>query len=139
MKQITVATLIAAACLWTAAAQASPFTYVAGLSGPAESPPNASAGTGFATVTLDTALHTLDVEVTFSGLTGTTTASHIHCCTAVPGTGTAIVATETPFFSNFPIGVTSGTYLHLFDLTAASSWNSAFIAASGGTIALAES
>jgi CHRD domain len=80
----------------------------------------------------------MSVAVTFAGLTGTTTASHIHCCTVNPNAGTAIIATETPFFNNFPIGVTSGSYTHLFDLTAATSWNSAFITASGGTIALAE-
>jgi hypothetical protein len=139
MKPIATSILAAAAAiLCTSAGQAAPITYVAALSGPAESPPNSSSGTGNALVALDTAANTLAVNVTFSGLTGTTTASHIHCCTAVPGAATAIVATETPFFDSFPIGVTSGTYTHLFDLTAATSWNPAFITASGGTIALAE-
>jgi CHRD domain/PEP-CTERM motif len=118
--------------------QAAPIVYFANLSGPAEAPPNASPATGSAVVTLDTALHTMSVHATFSGLLGTTTASHIHCCTAVPGVSTAGVATEVPFFNSFPIGVTSGTYDHLFDLTLASSWNSAFITANGGTIGSAE-
>jgi len=74
----------------------------------------------------------------FSGLTGTTTASHIHCCTAVPLTGTTGVATTTPFFTGFPIGVTSGSYNNTFDLTLASSYNSAYITANGGTTATAE-
>ena len=90
--------------LAASAAQATPISYSAHLSGPAESPPNASPGTGTALVTLDTAAHMLTVDVTFSGLLGTTTASHIHCCTAVPGTGTAGIATQTPSFTGFPLG-----------------------------------
>jgi hypothetical protein len=61
--------------------------------------------------------------VRFSGLTGTTTASHIHACTAAPGTGTAGVATQTPSFTGFPLGVMSGTYDHTFDLTSPTSYN----------------
>jgi len=117
---------------------ATPITYEAFLSGPAESPPNASAGTGFATVTFDTSAHTLHVDVTFSGLLGTTTASHIHCCTASPGLGTVGVATPTPTFPGFPLGVTSGTYDDVLDLTLMSSWNAPFLAANGGTPAGAE-
>lgn len=112
--------------------------FVANLSGPAESPPNASPGTGFATVTYDSVAHTLRVQVTFSGLTGTTTASHIHSATASPGTGTAGVATTTTTFAGFPLGVTSGTYDNTLDLTQASSYNPAFVTANGGTPASAE-
>ena len=124
--------------LLASASHAIPITYGAVLSGLAESPTNASPGTGLATVTLDTAAHTLHVDVTFSGLTGTTTASHIHCCTASPGSGTAGVATPTPAFPGFPLGVTSGTYDNVLDLTLPASWNAAFITANGGTIAGAE-
>ena len=107
--------------------------YTAHLDGPSEAPPNASPGTGFAQVDYDPLAHTLNVDAIFSGLIGTTTASHIHSATAVPGTGTAGVATSVPTFTGFPLGVTSGTYSHLFDLTLASSWNPAFITAHGGT------
>ena len=113
-----------------------PLEFTALLSGPAESPPNASPGTGFADVTIDPVTHTMHVDVTFSGLTGTTTASYIHCCTAVPGTGTAGVAV--PTFPGFPLGVTSGTYDHTFDMTLASSYDPTFMTASGGTPAGAE-
>jgi hypothetical protein len=112
--------------------------YFANLTGPAESPPNASPGTGFAEVDFDIVAHTMRVQVSFSGLLGTTTASHIHSPTAVPGTGTAGVATATPTFTGFPLGVTSGAYDHLFDMTLASSYNPAFITANGGTVAAAE-
>jgi hypothetical protein len=89
-------------------------------------------------VTIDDVANTLEVNVTFSGLLGTTTASHIHCCTADPLTGTAGVATQTPFFVGFPIGVTSGTYDHIFDLTLTSTYNAPFVTANGGTAAGAE-
>ena len=79
----------------------------------------------------------MHVHATFSGLQGTTTASHIHCCTTVPFTGTAIVATTVPTFPGFPLGMTSGTYDQTFDMSLASSYNPAFITANGGTVASA--
>jgi hypothetical protein len=117
---------------------ASPIVYTATLNGPSESPPNASPGTGFAEVDFDQAAQTMHVHVTFSGLTAGTTASHIHSPTALPGTGTAGIATTVPTFTAFPLGVTSGTYDHLFDMSLASSYNPAFITANGGTVAGAE-
>jgi len=109
------------------------IVYTAALTGAAEFPVNASPGTGFAKVEYDPAAHTLWVNVSFSDLLGTTTASHIHCCVSpsapVP---TAGVATTTPTFTGFPSGVTSGTYDWTFDLTLASSFNPAFVTANGG-------
>jgi hypothetical protein len=119
-------------------ARATFIVYTASLSGPNESPPNSSPGTGFAEVDYDTTAHTLHVHVTFSGLTTGTTASHIHSATAAPFTGTAGVATTTPTFAGFPLGVTSGTYDNTLDLTMASSYNPAFVTANGGTTASAE-
>jgi hypothetical protein len=98
-------------------------TYTAVLTGPNENPSNASTGTGSALVSLDTTAHQLHVTVVFSGLTGNTTASHIHCCVAP--NGNAGVATTTPTFPGFPLGVTSGTYDVVLDTTQASSWNPA--------------
>ena len=121
------------------AAQGGTFIYLANLSGPAEAIPNASPGTGSAQVTYDDVTHSLRVQVSFSGLLGTTTASHIHAPTALPGTGAAGVATTVPTFAGFPLGVTSGTYdSGWLDLTSASSYNPAFITAWGGTTASAE-
>ena len=117
------------------AAHANMFQFHANLSGPAESPPNASSGMGLADVMFDDVAKTMEVKVSFWGLLGATTASHIHAATALAGTGTAGVATETPFFESFPIGVTSGSYDNIFDLTMASSFNPAYVTANGGTLA----
>jgi hypothetical protein len=119
-------------------ARAAVFNYEASLSGPNESPPNASPGTGYAEVDVDDVAHTMRVRAVFSGLLGTTTASHIHCATAVPFAGTAGVATTTPTFAGFPLGVTSGSYDNTLDLTLASSYNPTFVTAHGGTPAGAE-
>jgi hypothetical protein len=121
------------------AAQAATITFTAALSGALEIPPTGSPGTGFTTVVLDTTAQTLFVNVTFSGLIGTTTASHIHCCLAAPFlNANEGVATQVPTFLNLPLGVTSGTFSQVLDLTSAASYNPAFITAEGGTIAGAE-
>jgi hypothetical protein len=49
-----------------------------------------------------------------------------------------MVATATPTFPGFPLGVMSGTYDQTFDLTLASTYNPAFVTAHGGTVAEAE-
>lgn len=131
-------TLALATALYAQLSFAAIISYTASLSGAAESPPNASPGTGSVLLTIDDVLNTMRVQASFSGLTGTTTASHIHCCTAAPGAGNVGVATQLPSFSGFPLGVTAGTYDHTFDLTLASSWNPAFITANGGTAAGAQ-
>jgi len=108
------------------------------LSGPSESPPNNSPGTGVGDLIIDTTANTLRVQVSFANLTSGTTASHIHCCTPAPFLGTAGVATTTPTFANFPLGVTSGTYDQTLNLSLASSYNPAFITTNGNSIASAE-
>jgi hypothetical protein len=122
-----------------AAAGAAPITYTAVLDGPSEFPPNASLGTGAATVTYDPVTHILGVLTSFSGLTGDTTAAHIHCCVS-PSAATPLanVATTVPTFPDFPLGVKMGSYLMGFDLTDAGSWNPAFVTANGGTLTGAE-
>jgi len=118
-------------CFLATQASSAILIYGATLSGPAESPPTASPGTGIASVTIDTIAHSLTVSETFSGLLSPTTASHIHCCTTTPDTGTAMVATMVPTFSGFPLGVTSGTFTQSFDTTLASTYNPAFVTANG--------
>lgn len=115
-------------------AVANQSVYTTTLSGPDEAPPNNSPATGSATVTIDPDLHTMRVQESFSGLTANTTAAHIHCCTASPDTGTAMVATATPTFPNFPLNVTLGSYDTTFNMTFATNYNADFIAAHGGTV-----
>jgi hypothetical protein len=121
-------------------ARAAVLHYVVALDGPSEFPANASPGTGVGTASYDPAAHTLQLQVAFSGLLGNTTASHIHAPTANPFalTNNAGVATTTPTFAGFPLGVTSGTYSNTLNLTLSSSYNPAFVTANGGTTAGAE-
>ncbi len=114
------------------AAHAAVVSYTASLNGAVESPTNLSPGLGLAQVDVDAAAHTMHVHVDFNGLLGITTASHIHAATAVPGTGTAGVATTTPTFAGFPLNVSAGTYDITMDMTLATSYNPSFVTAHGG-------
>jgi hypothetical protein len=132
--------LMAALMLPVPTAHAIPMTYVANLSQANEIPPTGSLGTGSASVIVDSVANTMHVDVTFSGLGSGTTASHIHCCIQSPPPallGNLLVATTTPTFTGFPLGVTFGDYHHDFDLTLATSYNPAFVTAEG-SIAAAE-
>ena len=126
----------AVALLAFAAMRVDAQIYTATLNGSSEVPPNPSPGTGTGVFTLSGDLFTLMVN--FSNLTSGTTASHIHCCTAIPFAGTAGVASQTPSYPGFPLGVTSGTFNNTFDLSLLSSYNPAFVTANGGTAASAE-
>jgi hypothetical protein len=111
-------------------AQSASLVFTANLSGAAENPPVASPGTGFTTVTYDSLLRTLRVEVTFSDLLGATTVAHIHAPVEAPGN--IGVATQVPTFPGFPSGVTFGTYDQTFDMSDAASFNPAFLTNHGG-------
>lgn len=135
---VTLALLSSGLAGLTGESQAAVFQYSAFLDGPSESPPNASPGTGFATLDYDDVAHTLSIDVSWSDLVGTTTIAHIHAPTPVPFASTANPATQVPTFVGFPVGVTAGNYQNTFDLALAASWNPAFITDSGGTTAGAE-
>lgn len=135
-KIIFLVGLVVAVLMASPAARADQLVFTTTLTGAQEVPPTGSPGIGSALVTLDTVTNMLTVNVSFAGLVSPTVASHIHCC-AGPGSN-ALVATAVPTFPGFPLGVTTGTYLMSFDLTAASTYNPAFIAANGGTVASAQ-
>ena len=148
MKLWTVASALIAAALSVVPAAAATIPFSAILSPANEVPPTASTGSGTAILDLDVVAHTLRVQITFSGLVPTapagspvgTTASHIHCCLTSPfATGVnAGVATTTPTFAGFPLGVLAGTYDNTLNLTLASSYNPAFVTLVGGSVATAE-
>ena len=117
--------LVAGLILPVPASHADIITLSGNLTEALEVPPTGSSGTGQATVTLDTILHTMRVQASFSGLGSNTTAAHIHCCLASPFlTGVnEMVATTTPSFPGFPLGVTFGTFDNTFDLTLPTTYN----------------
>jgi CHRD domain-containing protein/PEP-CTERM motif-containing protein len=115
--------------LFSLRASAHEIVYESTLSGANESPANGSLATGFARVTIDLDVLTMRVESNFADLQGTTLAAHIHCCLVPGGPANVGVATVTPSFTDFPLGVQSGTYDHTFDLTSAGSYNPAFVTA----------
>jgi hypothetical protein len=103
--------------------------------------PEAAGATGSGTVllTYDSSVHTLSIDAEWAGLSGTTTVSHIHCCTAAADTGTIGVAVTPVTLPGFPAGVQSGTYVALLDLTLAATYTAAFVTNfGGGTIPGAE-
>lgn len=134
-KTLSFLALVLAFAAMSEIAKADQIVFTTTLLGANEVPPTPSPGTGFAVVTVDDVALTLNVNVTFSGLISPTAVAHIHCCTG-PGAN-AMVATTTPTFPGFPVGVMSGSYSMTFDLTLASSFNPAFITAHGGTVASA--
>jgi len=107
------------------------ITYTATLA------PEASGATGTGNVVLqfDTGTNDLAINTTFSGLSGTTTVAHIHCCTATPFGGTAGVAVTPGTLPGFPTGVSSGSYSVVLDLDNPSNFTAAFLTGSGGTTA----
>lgn len=126
--------LTASVLLGVGQVQAAPIVFTTNLAPEVAG----SSGTGFATVVFDSTAHTLEVEASFSDLTGTTTVAHIHCCVDPPGT--VGVATYPGTFPGFPMGVTSGVYVSpTIDLTLASSYTAGFLNNfGGGTVAGAE-
>jgi hypothetical protein len=134
MKHSLFSLVLAAAMLVAApSVRATVIFFHVNLSPANEVPPTASTGTGVADLQLDTTAETLLGHIVFSGLTGTTTAAHIHCCLASPFlTGANVgVATLVPAFPNFPLGVTSGTDDFLLNLNSASAYNPAFVTLQG--------
>jgi hypothetical protein len=120
--------------LGTSPGHATPHTFTATLDGASVNPLTFSLATGFATVILDDGLHTLDFNLTFSGLIGgPATVGTMHCCVA-PSTNGPLAM---PPFPGFPFA-TSGTYLHTFDTTLTSTFMSGFLGLNGGTAAGAE-
>ena len=93
-------------------------------------------GTGVVDFQYDEDGHTLFIDATWAGLSGTTTIAHIHCCVASPGTaGVAVTPNTLP---GFPSGLHDGNYTVVLDLTNPANYTGAFLSSHGGTAATAE-
>ena len=123
MKMLTAV----AALLLAGTAQAGVTSYYTNLAPEAVG----ATGTGSATATFDDVTNLFTFAATFSGLSGVTTQSHFHCCTAVPFQGTASIAVDTPTLP-IPLGVSAGSFSAALDLDIAGNFNPDFITASGG-------
>ena len=136
MKPYLAATIIAATLLAAPAVEASVVHYGASLAPEAAG----ATGTGFVTVDYDTVANTLAINAQWSGLSGTTTVSHIHCCTALAEAGTVGVAVTPGTLPGFPTGVSAGNYTSpLLDLDLASTFTSGFVNGfAGGVLANAD-
>jgi hypothetical protein len=128
MKHLFAAVALAAAAT---ASQAAPITFYATLAPEV----TGATGSGRATFTYDTVTHDLRVVFSFSGLSGLTTVSHIHCCVAVPGAGTAGVAVTPGTLPGFVTGVSAGSYDALIDLDLQSSFTNAYLGIGVGVVA----
>lgn len=84
-------------------------------------------GTGYGSYEFNETLTSLTIDVEWSGLSGVTTVAHIHCCTTTAGTGTVGVAVTPGTLPGFPVGVTSGSYQTVIDLTDAASFTASFV------------
>ncbi|MBB5350772.1 uncharacterized protein (TIGR03382 family) [Haloferula luteola] len=100
MKSLIWSTLVSAWFL-THAASAATMIFTATLEGSQEVPPNASPGSGSATLSLDDVTGAWTLNGTYAGLVGNVTASHIHLGPAGVNGGVITALTVT--------GTTSGT------------------------------
>jgi hypothetical protein len=128
MKRILLPILIAASL---ASARASIFDYTITFAPEAVG----AQGTGTGTAQYDDVAHLLQLQAVFSGLSpggSGTTVSHIHLPTASPFTGTAGVVITPGTLPGFPVGVFSGSYSNVFDMTSSSTYPAAFVTANGG-------
>lgn len=132
-----------ALALLAPAAQAELLRYQATL---APETPTAT-GSGAVSFVFDTDTLLLQIDASWSGLSGPTTVAHIHCCTALPGSnplipafggsatvGVAVTPTTLP---GFPGGLTSGSYSQAINLDVSTSYVGGFVTANGGTVASA--
>jgi hypothetical protein len=106
-------------------------TFRGTLTGAQENPPVATSATGTGTAIYDSVANTLAVNVSFSGLSSNTNNAHIHCCASALNMNAGVAIDFVA--PGFPLGVTSGNFSHTFDLGQTSTFNGAYLTASGGT------
>jgi hypothetical protein len=112
-------------------ASANAEVFVGVINGAQENPPVPTTGTGTGSAIYNPHTMELAVDVDFSNLIAGTTNAHIHCCSTSLGTNAGVAIHFVP--NGFPLGVTSGSFSHTYDLSLASSFDAGYLAASGGT------
>jgi hypothetical protein len=120
------------AVLLASGAFAAPISYVAQLSGANHNPASGSLATGTATLVIDTAVHTIQLSVTYSGIASGHQA-FLHCCVTPPGNVSASTA-ALPFFPS----ANSGTYNVTLNMLSTGFWSQFFVQSNGNTFAGAE-
>jgi hypothetical protein len=129
MSKFSALASVAAAVVFVAApvaANAAVTSFQTFLSSAGEPVPTSTA-TGAALVSFDDVADTVTVLLSFSGLANAQPFGHIHCCTAVPGSGSVGVALN---FTSFP-AVSTGSYIATFNLAPAA-FDSLFAGTSAG-------
>jgi hypothetical protein len=146
-----VAALALAAFSFASPAHAAQFIYQFVMDGPSESPANASPGTGLGFAIYDDATFDLTMTATFSGLIGTTSATHFHGATTNSGLSPFAIPTPAqrqaaasaalnasimvgnPSLPGFPLGVQSGVYANTLNLGNSTVYNGGYLAGQGGS------
>lgn len=135
MKKLGVFSILVSALLFSGVTRAASIGFEGTLAPEAAG----ATGTGFVSLWYDTIAHTLSINANWSGLSGTTTIAHIHCCTATANTGTVGVAVTPGTLPGFPVGTTAGSYSFVVDLLSSSSYTAGYVTNfGGGTIPGAE-
>jgi hypothetical protein len=129
MKKLIVA--IGLLLALTTSASAITETFTGNLTGAQENPPVPTSATGSGSAIFDSVANTLAVNVSFAGLGSNTNNAHIHCCATSVGTNAGVALDFVG--PGFPLGVTSGSFSHTFDLGQTATYNGAYLTASGGT------
>lgn len=112
------------------------YTTPLGLSGAQEVPARATPASGTGSLSYDTTTLLLDVTLSWAGLLAPASAAHIHCCSGPGANGPVAVDFGG---AGFPIGATSGSFGHTFDLALASSFGGGFLGSFGGDVNAARS
>ncbi len=121
--------ILAIATVLAVPASAATVKYTAAMTGPKESTPTDSKGTGPGSVSING--NELSVSVSWKDLTGPAVAGHIHCC-AEPGSD------GPPAIMLMPKAAASGSLEMKVDLSKAGSYGADFLKEHGGTAAGAQ-
>jgi hypothetical protein len=122
--------IAAVVTLVAAPAHAATLFRSAPLSGANETVPNPSTATGGGTLLLSDDQNTVNIFLSWAGLTGPAVGAHVHCC-ALPGANGPVAIDFSP-----PSAAT-GSLTRTYDLTLAATYTNGFRTANGGTAASA--